>query len=135
MDNFWEDLALNLLEKNLNGHSLNSAALQDLFKERPDILEDLDIMDDGEQVEDIDKALYGGRPQIIEIREAKPTEIYHCKACNRSFKRGDNFRRHLESRLHAKRQRAMELAMREKAAPEEEKKETDLKTKVVTNEN
>ena len=29
----------------------------------------------------------------------------------------------------------MELAMREKAAPEEEKKETDLKTKVVTNEN
>ena len=48
MDNFWEDLALNLLEKNLNGHSLNSSALKELFKERPDILEELDIMDDGE---------------------------------------------------------------------------------------
>ena len=118
MADFWEDIALNLLEKNLNGHSLNSAALQDLFKERPDILEELDIMDDGAEVEDIDKALYGGRPQIIEIREAKPTEIYHCKACNRSFKRGDNFRRHLQSKLHQKRHRAMELANQEELAEE-----------------
>ena len=117
MDNFWEDLALNLLEKNLNGHSLNSAALQDLFKERPDILEDLDIMDDGEQVEDIDKALYGGRPQVIEIREAKPNEIYSCLACNRTFKRGDNWRRHLRSALHKRRQRAYELAAAEKEEP------------------
>ena len=68
------------------------------------------------QVEDIDKALYGGRPQVIEIREAKPTEIYHCRACNRNFKRGDNFRRHLQSKLHQRRQRAMVLAMKEEEA-------------------
>ena len=119
-DNFWEDLALNLLEKNLNGHSLNAQALRDLFKERPDILDELDIQDDGAEVEDIDKALYGGRPQVIEIREAKPTEIYFCKACNRKFKRGDNFRRHLQSKLHQRRQRAMVLAMKEEEAKEPE---------------
>ena len=111
---FWEDLALNLLEKNLNGHTLNSQALKELFKDKPEILEELDIQDDGNEVEDIDKALYGGRPQVIEIREAKPTEIYHCKACNRSFKRADNFKRHINSALHERRQRAFELAMREK---------------------
>ena len=114
MSDFWEDLALNLLEKNLNGHTLNSQSLTELFKDRPDVLEDLDIQMDGEEVADIDKALYGGRPQVIEIREAKPTEIYHCKACNRSFKRGDNFKRHLNSALHLRRQRAFELAMQEK---------------------
>ena len=118
---FWEDLALNLLEKNLNGHTLNSQSLTELFKERPDVLEELDIQMDGEDVADIDKALYGGRPQVIEIREAKPTEIYHCKACNRSFKRGDNFKRHMLSALHQRRQRAFELAMQEeKSAKEDE---------------
>ena len=111
---FWEDLALNLLEKNLNGHTLNSQALKELFKDKPEILEELDIQNNGNEVEDIDKALYGGRPQVIEIREAKPTEIYHCKACNRSFKRADNFKRHINSALHERRQRAFELAMREK---------------------
>ena len=111
---FWEDLALNLLEKNLNGHTLNSQALKELFKDKPEILEELDIQNDGNEVEDIDKALYGGRPQVIEIREAKPTEIYHCKACNRSFKRADNFKRHINSALHERRQRAFELAMQEK---------------------
>ena len=132
-DYFWEDLALQLLEKNLNGHSLNSRALKELFKEKPEYLEELDIQEDGEKVEDIDQALYGGRPQIIEIREAKPTEIYHCKACNRSFKRGDNFRRHLQSRLHAKRHRAMTIAMQEKPAPKEDEKipEQDLNTNVL----
>ena len=119
-DNFWENVALNLLEKNLNGHTLNSAAIKELFSERPDILDELDICDEDGKVEDIDKALYGGRPQIIEIREAKPTEIYHCRACNRNFKRGDNFRRHMQSALHAKRQRAMELALLEKKAAEKQ---------------
>ena len=110
---FWEDLALNLLEKNLNGHTLNAQSLNELFKERPEVLEELDIQMDGQEVSDIDKALYGGRPQVIEIREAKPTEIYHCKACNRSFKRSDNFKRHILSALHQRRQRAFELAMQE----------------------
>ena len=110
---FWEDLALELLEKNLNGDSLNAQGLKDLFHERPEVLDDLNIAMDGEQVADIDKALYGGRPQVIEIREAKPNDVYHCKACNRTFKRGDNFRRHLTSNLHARRHRAMELAMQD----------------------
>ena len=122
---FWEDIALDLLEKNLNGHSLNADSLKELFKERPDILEELDIQADGAEVEDIDKALYGGRPQVIEIREAKPNEIYSCLACNRTFKRGDNWRRHLRSGLHKRRQRAYELAAAEKEEPADpESKET-----------
>ena len=126
MEEFWEDIALNLLEKNLNGHSMNAQSLKELFKERPDILEELYIQADGDEVEDIDKALYGGRPQVIEIREAKPNEIYSCLACNRTFKRGDNWRRHLRSALHKRRQRAYELAMKEKEEPaaEAEPKET-----------
>lgn len=116
----WEECALSLLEMNLNGHSLNHNSLKQLFKADLSILEDLDIKNGDEDVEDLDKALYGGRPQVIEIREAKPTEIYHCKACNRSFKRGDNFRRHLQSKLHEKRQRALEIAAREDAAENDE---------------
>ena len=116
----WEECALSLLEMNLNGHSLNHNSLKELFKGDPSILEDLDIKDGEEDVDDLDKALYGGRPQVIEIREAKPTEIFHCKACNRSFKRGDNFRRHLQSKLHQKRQRAMAIAAQEETAEKEE---------------
>ena len=117
----WEECALSLLEMNLNGHSLNHNSLKELFRGDPSILEDLDIKDGEDDVDDLDKALYGGRPQVIEIREAKPTEIFHCKACNRSFKRGDNFRRHLQSKLHQKRQRAMEIAAQEDLADESEK--------------
>lgn len=117
MNDFWEDTALRLLEMNLNGDSMNADGLKELFEEHPEILEELDIQNGNEKIEDLDKALYGGRPQIIEIREAKPTEIYHCRACNRSFKRGDNFRRHLQTRLHEKRQRGMEIAEKESAAP------------------
>ena len=116
----WEECALSLLEMNLNGHSLNHNSLKELFKGDPSILEDLDIKDGEQDVDDLDKALYGGRPQVIEIREAKPTEIFHCKACNRSFKRGDNFRRHLQSKLHQKRQRAMAIAAQEETAEKEE---------------
>ena len=117
----WEECALSVLEMNLNGHSLNHNSLKELFKADPSILEDLDIKDGEEDVDDLDKALYGGRPQVIEIREAKPTEIFHCKACNRSFKRGDNFRRHLQSKLHQKRQRAMEIAAQEESAEKDER--------------
>jgi hypothetical protein len=116
MSEFWEDLAISLLEHNLSGNSLNSRALKDMFKDRLDIWDELDIQVDGEEVADLDNALYSGRPQVIEIREAKPTEVYHCKPCNRTFKRGDNFRRHLHSALHDKRHRAFELAAQEKLA-------------------
>lgn len=77
------------------------------------MLEDLDIQVDGGECLDIDKALYGGRPRVIEIREAKPNEIYSCLACKRTFKRGDNWRRHLQSALHQRRHRAFELAAQE----------------------
>ena len=95
---------------NLNGDSLNTETLKELFAASPHILEDLDITAGGEAVEDLDRALYGGRPQVIEIRELKPTQIHHCKACNRSFKRADNFRRHLATSLHQRRQKRFELA-------------------------
>ena len=118
MNGFWENLALDLLEVNLNGHSLNAESVRELFADNPDAIPDIDF--NGEEVADLDKALYGGRPQIIEIREAKPTDVYHCNACVRSFKRGDNFRRHLNSALHARRQRAMEVAAREAMLEPEE---------------
>jgi len=116
MTEFWENLAIELLQHNLNGNSMNTQTLETMFKARPDILDELDIQMDGEDVENLDRALYAGQPQVIEIREAKPTEVYHCKACNRTFKRGDNFRRHLRSSLHEKRQRAFELAAQERIA-------------------
>ena len=117
MSEFWEELALTLLEHNLNGDAMNTQTLKDLFKAKPHLLEELDIKADDQPVNNLDQALYAGQPQIVEIREAKPTEVYHCKPCNRTFKRGDNFRRHLRSALHEKRQRAFELAAQE-AVPE-----------------
>ena len=117
MSAFWEDIALNLLEQNLNGHSLNGEGLKKLFAEKPEILEEMEIENNGKTVDNLDNALFGGRPQIIEIREAKPTEIYHCKCCNRSFKRGDNFKRHIRTDLHARRQRAFEIAAQDTPVP------------------
>ena len=114
----WEECALTRLEKNLNGHSLTATSLKEIFP--PDILAELNIMDDGNEVEAIDKALYGGRPQVIEIREAKPTEIYHCTVCNRSFKRRDNFKRHMISALHQRRQKAMELEAKQREMAKED---------------
>ena len=117
----WEDTALRLLEMNLNGESMNTHGLKQLFAAAPNILEELDIENDGEPVSDLDGALYGGMPQVIEIRELKPSQIYHCKACNRSFKRADNFRRHMVTNLHRKRNRAMEIQLQE----DQEKKEEE----------
>ena len=109
----WEDTALRLLEMNLNGESLDANGLKSLFAEAPDILDELDISNGEDQISlnEIDPTLYGGRPEIIEIRELKPTQVHHCKACNRSFKRADNFRRHLATNLHKRRQKAMELQL------------------------
>ena len=126
----WEDTALRLLEMNLNGESINVNGLKDLFADAPDILEELEI-NNGEEavnVNDIDRALYGGRPEVIEIRELKPTQIHHCKACNRSFKRADNFRRHLATKLHKRRQAAMELDYQLQAEKKLESESTTSKT-------
>jgi len=59
-EKFWEDLALNLLEKNLNGDSLNSDGLKQLFGRRQDILDELNIEMDGEEVGDLDRRSTGG---------------------------------------------------------------------------
>ncbi len=122
----WEETALRLLEMNLNGDTLNNESLKELFAPAPHILEDLDITTDGETVEDLDRALYGGRPQVIEIRELKPTQIHHCKACNRSFKRADNFRRHLATALHQRRQKRFELAAQIQHEEKLKKKEPEM---------
>ena len=120
----WENTALRLLEMNLNGESLDAPGLKDLFAGAPDILDELDISNGDDQISlnDIDRTLYGGRPEIIEIRELKPTQVHHCKACNRSFKRADNFRRHLATNLHKRRQKAMELQLQIAAEEKLDKK-------------
>ena len=120
----WENTALRLLEMNLNGESLDAHGLKDLFAEAPDILDELDISNGEDQISlnEIDRTLYGGRPEIIEIRELKPTQVHHCKACNRSFKRADNFRRHLATSLHKRRQKAMELQLQIAAEEKLDKK-------------
>ncbi len=122
----WEDTALRLLERNLNGESLDTNGLKDLFSGAPHILDELEIENGGEAMDvgQLDRALYGGRPEIIEIRELKPTQIHHCKACNRSFKRADNFRRHLATGLHKRRQKALELQFQIEA---EEKMDKEAK--------
>ena len=109
----WEETALQLLEMNLNGESLNANSLRELFSSAQEILDELQIEngEDAINVNEIDRSLYGGRPEVIEIRELKPTQVHHCKACNRSFKRADNFRRHLATKLHKRRQQAMELQL------------------------
>ena len=124
---FWEDTALKLLEMSLNGDSLDAKGLKDLFAQKPELLAELDIMEGEEQVTDIDRALYGGRPNVLEIRELKPHQVHHCRACNRTFKRADNLRRHLRSALHERRTRALALEEQIKA---EEKLERET-TKVV----
>ena len=121
----WEETALRLLEMNLSGETLNQEGLKELFAPAPHILEDLDITADGERVEDLDRALYGGRANVIEIRELKPTQIHHCKACNRSFKRADNFRRHLATSLHQRRQKRYELAAQIQHEEKLDKKQVD----------
>jgi len=120
----WENTALQLLEMNPNGESLDATGLRDLFAGAPDILEELDITNGEENLSlnDIDRTLYGGRPEVIEIRELKPTQVHHCKACNRSFKRADNFRRHLATNLHKRRQKAMELQLQIQAEEKLDKK-------------
>ena len=125
----WEDTALRLLEMNLNGESLNAEGLNDLFSTNPAILRELDITgDDGASIDNLDAALYGGMPKVIEIRELKPTQVHHCKACNRSFKRADNFRRHLATSLHQRRQKAWELSQQ---IAQEEKLDKQVKAAVV----
>ena len=54
---FWQNLAYSLLEHNLNGDSLNSQILKDMFKDRPEILAGMDF-GDGVGIENLDSHMY-----------------------------------------------------------------------------
>ena len=71
---FWEDLSYSLLEMNLNGDSMNSQILKRMFKSKPEVLAQMDF-GEGVGVEQLDKHMYG-RPDVVEIREAKPHELW-----------------------------------------------------------
>ena len=121
---FWENLAYTLLEMNLNGDGLNKHIMGDLFKDKPEILAQLDF-GEGVKVQDLDKHLYAGQPDIIDVRTAKPHELWECLPCGKTFRRKDNLDRHLRSALHARRlkvysekQAAVAEKTRENAEPE-----------------
>ena len=100
--NFWENLAYSLLEMNLNNDSLNKQILTDMFKAKPGILRAMDF-GDGMSIDDLDSKLYSGKADIIEVREAKPHELWECVPCGKTFRRKDNRDRHLRSSLHERR--------------------------------
>ena len=122
-DYFYEDLALKLLEMNLNGDSLNKQILKDLFKEKPHVLDE--IFGDETTLDSLDAQLYSGRPDIVEVRDAKKHELWECIPCGRTFRRKDNLDRHLRSSLHERRLKKYN----EKKAAEVEQMAEDAKTK------
>ena len=72
---FWEDIAYQLLEHNLNGDALNSQMLKQIFKNRPDVLGGIDF-GDGVKIDSLDRQLYSGAPDMVEVREAKQHELW-----------------------------------------------------------
>ena len=122
---FYKNLSYDLLEMLLNGDALNAQIIKNLFKQRPDILEDMHF-GEGITVENLDQHLYGGgETKTIEIRTAKPHEIYTCVPCGgKVFRRVDNFRRHLNCSLHQRRL-AQYQAAKKLDAPAEEAKRPD----------
>ena len=83
-------------------------------------------MDFGNNVtlENLDQHLYGkGHTKVVEVRTAKPHEVYTCIPCGgKVFKRLDNFRRHKRCALHMRRlaqyEAAKKLDAEKKAAAE-----------------
>jgi uncharacterized C2H2 Zn-finger protein len=115
-DIFWEDVAYQLLEHNLNGDSLNAHMLTDIFKARPDVLAGIDF-GEGVKIESLDQQMYSGSADIVEVREAKQHELWQCMPCNRTFRRKDNLDRHLRSSLH---ERRLKKFMEKKVEKEQE---------------
>ena len=66
----WEECVLTLLEQNLNGHSLNASTLKEIFPE--DILAELNIMDAGNTVDDIDKHYMAGDHRLLRYGKPNP---------------------------------------------------------------
>lgn len=138
MSNFYQNLAYDLLEMQLNGDGINSQILKSMFKNRQGELESMDF-GDGITLENLDKHLYGSGPMtdVIEIRAAKKHELYNCVPCSKTFKRIDNFRRHLRSTLHGRRKAQFDAAKAQKSAKledetkEESSSEHEITTKAV----
>lgn len=116
---FWENLAYNLLEHNLNGDSLNSQILKDLFKDRPEVLAAMDF-GEGVDIDNLDKHMYTGRADIVEVRQAKPHELFECIPCSRTFRRKDNLDRHLRTSLHGRRKAKYDESKQKQRAEREE---------------
>jgi len=129
MDPFWENLAYSLLEYNLNGDTLNAQILKDLFKEKPNILETMDF-GDGIGITGLDEHMYKGKPDVVEVREAKAHELFECIPCGRVFRRRDNLDRHLRTGLHGRRKAAYDEAERRKRAEREEAEAARVKTSI-----
>ena len=108
---FWENLSYDLLEMNLNNEAMNKRILQDLFKERPDVLAGIDF-GEGLGIDDLDKKMYSGKADVIEVKEAKSHELWECIPCGKTFRRKDNLQRHLRSSLHARRLARFEACKR-----------------------
>ena len=81
-------------------------------------------MDFGNNVtlDTLDQHLYGkGQTKVVEVRTAKPHEVYTCIPCGgKIFKRLDNFRRHKRCALHMRR-----LAQYNEAKKMQEEKEAN----------
>ena len=80
MSEFWEELSYKLLEMNLYGDTLNSHLLQQLFKSKPEVLDEMDF-GEGTSIENLDSQLYSGKPDIVEVRQAKANELFECIPC------------------------------------------------------
>ena len=120
---YWENMALTLLEMNLNGDGLNKQILTNLFKDKLDILNQLEF-GEGVGLDDLDKTLYSGTPDVVEVREAKQHELWQCIPCGKTFRRKDNLDRHLRTALHARR---LKKYNEKQAAEAEEKRKEETK--------
>ena len=68
--------------------------------------------------------MYGKIPhQVVELREAKKHELFHCVPCNKTFKRRDNLNRHMRSGLHGRRVAQYAMAKIDSEKTEEKKEE------------
>ena len=111
-DPFWQDVAYQLLEMNLNNDSLNGQILTKMFEAKPAVLAEMDF-GDGIGVNELDRKLFSGRADIVEVREAKPHELWECIPCGKTFRRKDNRDRHLRSNLHGRRLKKWEDAKKQ----------------------
>jgi uncharacterized C2H2 Zn-finger protein len=133
MDNeYWEDIAMQLLEVNLNGDALNSTLIREMFAGKPRVLDQMQF-GEGVTLENLDSHMYTAKPDVVEVRTAKAHELFECKPCGKHFRRRDNLRRHLGSSLHARRLRKYAETQKKEAPPpdSDESEESEKSVKEV----